>query len=251
MFCIMKISNNNIRTIHAINCARTIIASIRLSIFISPAHAATPPIIIITHSHIIKRMNRQAKFTINRFLIKKLRMPDTKFFKHFFVILIAKSINKFANDFHWFHTRRNLNNGTIFKFDFIICTSICVFCKCFTIKRLLNKIKFRIIQRIIRLIIFNNFKFYFTIVFNIPVPPINKIFIFFILRSQGNFSGKSVYIIFIGIRATQNKLLSEHFEEQHTFSFIPFIKNSFYSCPTIPVHTARIVWSKPRYILFD
>ena len=82
---IPQISHHDTRRVHHLYGALTIIATTL------PTHAAIPTLIIITHSHIIQRVNRQAQLAGQLLLIKDTRMLQTELLKDFIPLLVLKS----------------------------------------------------------------------------------------------------------------------------------------------------------------
>ena len=93
---IPQICHYNIRRIHHLYSALAIITTTL------PIHAAIPTLIIITHSHKIQRMNRQAQLATYFLLIKDTRMLQTKLFKNFIPLLVLKSSENLAQNLHSF-----------------------------------------------------------------------------------------------------------------------------------------------------
>ena len=91
----LNICFKNDRRIHHFNSTKTIIAAL------IPVHTTVPITGIITHSKIIKRMNRQYNISINHTVIQNTRMKNTELLKCFFIQF--KPINNFGHHSHEFH----------------------------------------------------------------------------------------------------------------------------------------------------
>ena len=91
----LNVCFKNDRRIHHFNSTKTIITTL------IPVHAAIPITSIITHSKIIKRMNRQYNISINHTVIQNTRMKNTELLKCFFIQL--KPIDNFSHHSHEFH----------------------------------------------------------------------------------------------------------------------------------------------------
>ena len=91
----LKISYDNTRAIHHFYSTHAIAATF------FPRHARAPVASVITHSHIIQRMNRQTKLTVKNGSIGAHRLTDTKLFK-LLLIHEMKSVIQLLESFHQF-----------------------------------------------------------------------------------------------------------------------------------------------------